>query len=368
MVGERNSFARIRFTRADVPPLEFWHASARPPLILDLSAEECLQAVQDYVDVALKNAPRWQQRLINTNDNAAVQSPHGNNKNQGLSAYKLHYVALAMMQLSGKPMHISMHILHNLTTLDYTPAILTLANMALRFKRVNWPQFEVTFERFERMLKAIGDGSDSKSGSRGSKIEYAADACTLRALIYASENTYEGDNNALRWFRRALEVGAAAESDAKTSPATADKLSRQQIEEDGQVVSESPDMPQSNFDPRWQWKASFALGVGAIHMKRGKTQEARDMYMMASKDLDNPKGYYKLAELLETMGEADTRDYVESLEKAAVSGDNDAARKLGERESGRAAGGNLSGWEKRRSQVLAEEWMAMADASVPKKG
>ncbi|KAI1115059.1 hypothetical protein F5Y14DRAFT_412006 [Nemania sp. NC0429] len=392
-VETRNLFAKANFTRADVPPLEFWAAHVKAPLFADLRAGECLHAAQTYVDAALENAPGWRKRLIVTDEEgSSAQSPDGRGTDDGthkallLSAYTLHYVAVIIMtgagSGSGQARNIAAHILHTLTGLDYAPSVLTLVRIALETKVIGRPGYERAVEALERMLRRLGDGSGGGSGSGSGNIsasskdgrkpdllpDFAADACTLRALIYAAEDTREGDNNALRWFRRAYEVDAAATAPLKSksksrvdSPTTTAQGGKAGEDGNGSGGTDP-------FNPRWQWKPSFALGVAAIRMKRGETAKARAMYAMASAELDTATGYAEMAKLLEKIGEAGTDEYAAALEKAATSGDRPAARKMAERERARAAEAGLGRWEKRKRRVLAEEWMAIAGVSAPAEG
>ncbi|KAI1282267.1 hypothetical protein F5Y07DRAFT_351972 [Xylaria sp. FL0933] len=369
----RDSFTKIRFTPADIPPREFWEQHAREPLVADLSADQCRRAAQAYADAALKNNPGWRGRLIVVNKIEPPPSANGGGGGGGggkgklLSPYTLHYTALMMaLDLTGAGQsagHLALHILHTLSGLNYTPSTLTLVRFALSRNVQDRPQFEPAVEALERVLRRIGDGSsssssDAKSVSKGHQSDFAADACTLRALIYEKENTREGDINALRWFRRAYELGQPMSS-------AADQVQKREAEKEDASEGGVEAAP---FDPRWQWKTSFALGVGRIRMRRGELEKARDMYAMAASELDNANGYLSLADVLEKMGQTDTEKYVESLEKAAISGNLEAARKLGEREWGRTVEGGLSKWEKRKSQVVAEEWMGVAGVTAPAEG
>ncbi|KAH8163554.1 hypothetical protein CIB48_g4687 [Xylaria polymorpha] len=360
-----NYFAKVRFTRTDVPPWEFWDEHARAPLVTDLSADECLQTTQAYADAALRDAPGWRERLITT----AVEPPDSKGQRKTLSAYTLHYVAVMVaMNGSGQTPHLATHILYTLTGLDYVPSILTLVRIALKGKVLGQPQFESAFQGLERTLQRIGDcSSNNSSTSNGSKIDFAADACTLRALIYAAENTREGDNNALRWFRRAYEIGGAVSKPSIRGSSSTTNQPHLEEQQGGEVDAsqDSDGIDGARFDPRWQWKVSFALGVAAIRMKRGELEKATDMYRIASSEFDNATGYLGMANVLEKAGKEDSDKYIEALEKAAVSGDQGAARKLGTREWDRAAEGGLSKREKRKRQVIAEEWMAIAGAAVP---
>ncbi|KAI1738346.1 hypothetical protein F4680DRAFT_187847 [Xylaria scruposa] len=343
-----NTFARVRFTRAHVPPREFWNARARAPLVTDLTAGECLRTAQAYADAALKNAPGWRERLITTAD----QPSDSNGRDKTLSAYTLHYVAVIIaLSARGDASHIATHILHTLTGLDYVPSILTLVHIGLSRKLLDWPQFEPALQGLERTLRRIDEGS---------KIDLAADACTLRALIYAAEDTREGDNEALRWFRRAYEIGGKASTTSPTASRTdSDRLQRDKVG----TSKDSGKVQGAYFDPYWQWKASFAHGVAAISVKRGELERARAVYAMVSSELDSPMIYLEMANVLEKMGKADGKEYVEALQKAASSGNKKAAQKLGTREWARAAEEGISKWEKRKRQILAEEWMGIASMS-----
>ncbi|KAI0476970.1 hypothetical protein F4859DRAFT_69720 [Xylaria cf. heliscus] len=347
-----NTFARVRFTREDIPPREYWEAKANVPnpIAKDVSADECFRAAQAYAHAALKDAPGWREKLITTAD----RSP--DEEERTLSAYTLHYVAVTIIVGGGGPAaHLATHILHTLTGLDYVPSILTMVRMALQRKVHGQPQFEHAVQGLERTLRRIGDGSSSSRSSSNNNIDLAADACTLRALLHMEQNTREGDNDALRWFRRAYEIGGT------TSTTTPPKANQPQNEAD----AASKGSEGAPFDPYWQWKASFALGVAAIRLKRGELDKAADMYELASSGLDSAAGYAKLAAVLERRGEADTDRYLEALEKAAASGDKDAARRMGMRAWHRAEEAGLSKREKRRRQVVAEEWMAVAGDMVP---
>ncbi|KAI0971841.1 hypothetical protein F4678DRAFT_432259 [Xylaria arbuscula] len=353
----RDAFSKVRFTRADVPPLEFWELQARAPLVTDLSPDECQQAIQAYTDAALKNTSRWRERLITVIDS---QSHDGDSKGNAppLSAYTLHYAAWMMAtdptKTIGAARHLAMHILHTLSSLEYTPSILTMVRLALTRNLQDQPQFAPAVEGLERILRRVGDNK-----SVVSKSDFAADACTLRALIYEKEDTREGDNNALRWFRRAYELGQSTTAGDRVHELGGDK------EREGDDASTTTRTETAPFDPYWQWKASFALGVGRIRAKRGEMDKARDMYAIAASELDNTEGCWLLADVLEKMGETDSEQYAQSLEKAAISGSRNAARRIASREWDRAVEPGLGRWEKRRRQIVAEEWMAVAGAAVP---
>lgn len=368
-IPSRNAFARVRFTRDDIPPREYWEAHIGPPLVSDLSAEECFRTAHAYADAALKNAPGWRERLIIVKDIPAHQPSDGRDKGKGgdgrsLSAYTLHYIAVALiLNFMGSASHLATHILHTLTGLDYAPSVLTMARMATR-QDMSRPEHEPALEGLERLLKRIDSANGNKSTTTGKDraSHFGADACTLRGLICAAEKTREGDTNALRWFRRAYEIGTAS-STPKPDPQASPEENKQL--DDGSGTRESPLKMAEFFDPQWQWKGSFALGAATIRLKRGELEKAKAMYALASSEVDHPAGYLGMARVLEKLGRGDTDEYVEALETAAVSGNAEAARAMGTRESARAAEAGLSGWEKKKRRVLAEEWMAVADESGP---
>ena len=341
----RDTFAKVRFTREDIPPPQFWERAKELPGA-DLSADEYQKAARAYVDIALRNTAGWRERFIAVDDDPHINSSE-DGKGRTISAYTLHYVALMIMMTRTSPStktagHLAMHILHTLSGLGYAPSTLTLMRMALARNLLGEPQFEPAMEKFESILRRIGDSSNSKSkGNPAYKVsesDYAADACTLRAIIYERENTREGDVNALRWFRRAYELGQTTTASTANHPPAHSEGSQNA----DTTTSTEPDDKNNPFDPRWQWKVSFALGVGRIRMRRGELEKARDMFAMASSELDNADGYLVMADVLEKMGEADTNKYVEALEKAAISGKVEAARKLGIREWDRATEAGLS--------------------------
>ncbi|KAI1431419.1 hypothetical protein GGR50DRAFT_80281 [Xylaria sp. CBS 124048] len=355
--------AKTGFTVADIPRLEFWRTWARPPLVRDLSAEDCLATAVAYTQALRKGTPGWERQLIaiDGDDMSTIQSLSSKDKVKPLSAHTLYYIALLLiLHSSGRAWQLARHIHHTLADMDHVPSILVLMQMDLQKPFTRYPKFESVIERFEHLLRRI---ENSKSrGKDSGNIDFAADALTLAGLFAASEKTHEGDSKALRWFRRAFEIGSAAESSAKTtSPPTDEGPNRNGPNDTQGGISQSLELPEdAYFDPNWQWKVSFALNVGMIHMKRGNLELARQMFRMAAYDLDNRMGYYKLAELLEKTGQADNKEYTEALEKAAVSGSQEAARKLAAVERDRAAVAGLGNWERRKSEVLAEEWMAIA--------
>lgn len=173
----KDSFAKARFTTADVPSLDFWATKARPPLVDGLSPEECLATAQKYTALALREPVNWRKNLTTQH---------------GISLYTLHYIA--NMIITGPPSpawNLATHILYTNVKLSYTPSVLTMVRLALMRNRLGGQQFLPAEEAFERLLAQRDD----------------PDVCTLKGLIYAGKNARETDDKALEWFRLARRLG-----------------------------------------------------------------------------------------------------------------------------------------------------------------
>ncbi|RYO77319.1 hypothetical protein DL766_007284 [Monosporascus sp. MC13-8B] len=173
----RDGFANAKFTAVDVPPFEFWAAQARPPLVDDLSPEECAATARKYAALALEDSSNWRETLTTKH---------------GISLYTLHH--MANMIIMGPPSpawHLGTHILYTCVQLSYRPSILTMVRLALRSNKLGDRQFSGAEEAFARLLARRDD----------------PDACTLQGLIYARQNSRAADDKASEWFRRAMRIG-----------------------------------------------------------------------------------------------------------------------------------------------------------------
>ncbi|KAI1074102.1 hypothetical protein F5B20DRAFT_596652 [Whalleya microplaca] len=300
----RNSFAEVRFTASDVPPLDFWERLARPPLITPdlaptLTASAIADAATRYAALALENAPGWRTHL---------------HRHQ-LSPHALHAAAAMILTGGGsRTFYLALHILHTLTGAGYAPATLTTARLALRTRGtpLSSPQFAGAREGLERLWRR----------------RESADACTLMGLVYAAGNTPEDERSALQCFRAAREV-----DDVKGVHAR------------GKARGEE-----------WQWKASALLHMGRIYLRRGQREKAEMAFREGVCELDNAEACYCYATLLAE----DDPQRVGLLEKAAMSGVVEAARELGRLELKRVDEEGLSKTEKLDRQVLADEWLGVA--------
>ncbi|KAI0013917.1 hypothetical protein F4779DRAFT_639085 [Xylariaceae sp. FL0662B] len=297
-VQHRNTYAQVRFTAADVPPHAFWvEKKTRWFLDTDATPAECEAATKRYAALALEGSPGWRERLLLKDSNSGSSEQ-----------YALHYAAAAIIIVGGKSpaWSLALHMLHTLVTTGpgYAPSVLTLANIGLRRGLLDEPQMEPAREGLARLYKRRA----------------SADACTLMGLMHASVGTDEADDRALECFKAA---GRVAEADPHRE---------------------------------WQWQLRSALSAGKICQKRGRTDEALKFFRVGVYELDNAEACYLTATLLPE----DDPDRVPLLEKAAISGVEAAARKLGQEELRGVDEEGLSREEKLARQVLADEWLAVA--------
>ncbi|KAI4868951.1 hypothetical protein F4820DRAFT_408361 [Hypoxylon rubiginosum] len=345
----RNSFEKVRFTIADVPPLSFWAEYIKHPMIQpdEVSAAECLEACRRYAALAIENSPGWRQRALTTtaptittsNGNSGGASSQDDGK---VSLRTLNYVFAFLIQ-SGTAGHLATHIMHSGVMLGHAPSVLTAARLALERDLLDRPHFAPAKEALERLAASASSSSPSSSSRSSTKRldrgnssgdgdgdYYLADALTAMGLIHARQNTPAGDERALRFFDRASHAAAAAAA--------------------------------------WQWRASAVLAQTKIHLRRGRRDRARELLRETAPMLDNAEAYYQYAQLLE--GEIDDPERVALLERAAVGGAEGAARemsrvellRLEEEDGEKKAGGKggLSEREKRDRRFLADEWLVIA--------
>lgn len=173
----RDTFSKVRFQQEHVPPLSFWAERARPPLVSDLSPEECLAAAQKYAQLAIEDAPNWRRKLTTEHR---------------ISLYTLHYIVA--MIITGPPSpawHMAMHMLHTGVQLSYAPSVLTIVRLAHQKNLLGHVQFSQAEEAFARILAHRDDPN----------------ACTLQGLIFASQRNSNSDAMALKWFLSAMQLG-----------------------------------------------------------------------------------------------------------------------------------------------------------------
>ncbi|KAI1144338.1 hypothetical protein F5Y05DRAFT_24230 [Hypoxylon sp. FL0543] len=301
---DQDLFAKPHFALSDVPPLSFWTSNVGPPIVLDgeVSPVECLEACRRYASLALENAPGWQRRSITTSTTTT-----GKRASAPIPISILHYVALILLRVRGERQYMAAHILYTGTTLNYAPAVLTMARLGVNASMLDKPAFAVAKEALGRL-----------ASSRASDPYYRADALTLLGLHHAQRGTPEGDNRALRCF------------------------------EDAEKAAQAP-------DAAWQWRASAVLEQSRILVRREQEDRAREA-LRAALELDNADVCFAYAMLLP----ADDPERTPLLQRAAVSGVKGAAREMARIEERRAAEEGLGATERRIRQVIADEWAAIA--------
>ncbi|KAI1334167.1 hypothetical protein F5Y15DRAFT_298643 [Xylariaceae sp. FL0016] len=310
----RDSFAKARFTMKDVPPRDFFVSQAKTlvPTSHNISADDIHAAVTGYAKLALSSSSdKWLKSLTTPGDKDLI-----------------HYAAICIIVSPRAPSwHLATHILYSLVQVDYAPGILTLAAVGLKSNNLDKPNFEPSTDALARLL----DRPDLTD------VPEAPDACTLMGLICKKRGTEEDRALALRWFRRAYELGMPvrrAEQARGVKPAESDI---------------------------WQWQTSFALSMAGIYKRRNNVEKARPFLEMAAHDLDHNEGLTRLAIAKVDIDEVE-RDRM--LTRAAASGNRRAARLLGERLLKSTMEEGISAREKKEREMMAEEWGRLAEDSA----
>ncbi|OTB08501.1 hypothetical protein M426DRAFT_317123 [Hypoxylon sp. CI-4A] len=318
-VPHRNSFAQVRFTAADVPALSFWTAHVHPPLVQnkEVSPTECLEACQQYASLAIEDNPGWRQRAITISSSPTAK------EGEAISIYTLHYVAIMLMQSPGQGGHIATHILNTGVTLGYAPSILTFARLGLKANKLDAPHFQGVREALEKLANPSATSNRSSGNSEDTSI-YRPDALTLLGLHQAPQNP----DKALQLFTSA--------SKAFTTPS-------------------------ASTPTEWQWRATALLSQARILLRRRQSRQALAILRAGARETDNADLCYLYASLLDDDDDDDKDpERLAMLERAAVSGVEDAAREMARVERARSAEEGLGAWERRLSAVLADEWAAVA--------
>ncbi|KAI1413619.1 hypothetical protein F5Y13DRAFT_160741 [Hypoxylon sp. FL1857] len=304
VLPSRNSFAQVRFTKADIPPLSFWTFHVRPPVVPDgeASPAACFEACHRYAELAIEDAPGWRQRALSAAPTAA-----GDDGTIPLST--LHYAALLAMRSPATGGHLATHILHTGVMLNYAPSVLTMARLGFKADKLDKPQFAPAKDALGKLASSANDRD----------AYYRADALTLMGLVHARQGTYAGDDRALRFFNDAAQAARAP-------------------------------------DAAWQWRVSAVLEQSRIYVRRKQIDLAREVLRTASHELDNAEACFEYAMLLPS----DDPERTPMIERAAISGVEGAAREMGQIELQRAAERGLSSTERRQRRLIAEEWMGVA--------
>ncbi|XXG96740.1 hypothetical protein Hte_003031 [Hypoxylon texense] len=394
----RTSFEKVRFTASDVPPLDFWTEHLQQPWFesddespYKVGAAACHSACRRYAALAIQDKPGWRQQALTTSptisSSGAYSSRGGDDGGGKVSLHTLNYV-VAMLIRSATAGHLATHIVHSGVMLGYPPSVLTMARLGLERDLLDRPQFLPTKEALHKLatldpVPTFPSSSKSKSNKPGATKQpgrgssssssddddyyYLPDALTAVGLIHARRKEPQGDKRAVRYFDQAR---AAA---ASTSTTTATPLA-----------------PPSGGPGIWQWRASAVLALVEVYLRRGQRDLARALLRESVPELDNAEACYQYAQLLlppEDGGEGEgggedenekveKKNYAERvalLERAAVSGVEEAAREMSrvelrrleeddekEKKKKKAGGKGLSEREKKDRRFMVEEWLVIA--------
>ncbi|KAH9903681.1 hypothetical protein F4778DRAFT_94666 [Xylariomycetidae sp. FL2044] len=385
----RHSFLKARFTLSDVPPLSFWLSQARAPLIHAedapvLTPEACFITAQTYADMALQDRMGWRQRLLTmTEDTSTDTSPnitrhHGKvDVQSNIMLFRLHYVAsMIILGPPGPAYHLGTHIVLTLVLLGYEPSVLSLAYLALRRNKLKQPNFAPAVEALEKIAsRHLGPSKEGKgAGSKASRDGVATlsgqenlDACTLMGMIYASANDPANDARASEWFRLAHALGTTTTTVTTSPPSPTDGKGVEAVAAAAAATTTTRGTIELRKDidveSCWQWRAKNALGWGMVLRRQGHEQAARRILEFGAKKLDNAEACFHYAKLLGEVQD-DHPDYLEYMQKAAVSGIQEACAELGKLALRRAAegGGGMSEKERKENEIVAAEWLALAKA------
>lgn len=194
------------------------------------------------------------------------------------------------------------------------------------------------------------------------------DALTLQGLILANSGAKDRNRRALEAFERAEKAWEARAANARGASKGADvaaaaapppphsSSSNGGAGEASGLVDEVT-LPEPR-EPRWEWEVSCVLGRAGILRAHDRPGEALALYRVAALELDNPTGFWSLAQLMGgPPGSPERRTY---LLKAATSGVTDACRELGGLERAAAAAA-VSRAEREHHENMSQEWFRLAD-------
>ncbi|ROW12459.1 hypothetical protein VMCG_00480 [Cytospora schulzeri] len=294
---------------------------------------QCMEAAQRYVSTATQNESSWRPRL---------------EKDYGLSPYLLHWLGIILM--SGNTpsrWRLGTHMLRSASELGYAPSTLTLMRVFTSMSGGNAAKAaksKIFLEADKRFQQLVNRGTDP-------------DALTLQGLILAKSGGKDRNRRALDVFERAgkaweARTNAEASKSADMAPPSHDG---------GGEKGPNPDevtLPPPR-EPRWEWEISCVLGQASILQRQDRAAEALALYRVAALELDNPVGFWNLAQLMG--GPRDAPERRTYLLKAAISGVTEACRELGGLEKMAAGKEGLSKDKREEHEKMSQEWFRLAD-------
>lgn len=249
-------------------------------------------------------------------------------------------------------------MLRSASELGYMPSTLSLVRIFTSMPSHMFDKAASTVmyrEANARFQEAVKEGTDPN-------------ALTLQGIIHAK--SMHG-MKAMAMFGRAKQaamrqnpsVGEEGEPGAagqgpQVAAATSQRVTRNEAV-DAAAASREFTLPPPR-EPRWEWEVSCVLGqANLLARDMSTTAEAVKLFRVAALELDNPHGFFMLAKLMG--GPRDSAERRTYLLKAAVSGDTEACRELGQLEKLAAASSDLSQKERDEHEMLSKEWSRLAD-------
>lgn len=278
----------------------------------------------------------------------------------------LHWIGILLVSgNSAARWRLGTHMLRSASELGYMPSTLTLVRIFRSvpphmFARVaNTVMYREANARFQDAVKA---GTDP-------------DALTLQGIIHAKAVDKGSQLKALAafdqatkaWQRTQRENGTLGEETEADVPgkgtqalaATSKCVTSSDAAGDTAPPSRHYTLPPPR-EPRWDWEVSCILGQANILVKdRDTAEEALKLFRVAALQLDNPLGFLMLAKLMG--GPRDSPERRVYLLKAAISGETDACREIGELEALAATNQDISQKERAEHDMLSKEWFRLAD-------
>ncbi|KAI8963535.1 hypothetical protein F5Y11DRAFT_142999 [Daldinia sp. FL1419] len=306
----RNTFIQPRFTEADIPPIDFWKQHLVPPFIPagTITPAECLEACKQYVPLATSGKSNWAKTHLTKSPNP----PPGK-----ISLFALHYAATLLFLFAQRTpgnRFLAMHILFTATMLGYAPSILTLGRMVYKGGGkggdIHQPEYEYVKEGLEALVAAPNRSP-----------EFRPDALTLAALMQIKRNAPGNIARAAKLLEDAEKTYVAA---------------------GGKAV--------------WTWRGSAALALSKIYLDQKQPRRAREVLAAAAKESDDPVVCFRYAMMLEKSDPERSR----LIQRAAVSGVEEAAREMAEEMAAGSKEEGLGAWERKVRELMAEEWRRIA--------
>lgn len=254
-------------------------------------------------------------------------------------------------------------MLRSASELDYIPSTLSLVRI---FR-------SVPPHMFDRAAKTIMYRDANARFQKVVKGGTDPNALTLQGIIHAKSVDKDSQLKALAafsqatmaWQKRQREKGRVTKETEPVVPGkgTQALAATSNCHTNSDAVDATADrhftLPPPR-EPRWDWEVSCILGQANILVKdRNATEEALKLFRVAALELDNPLGFLMLAKLMG--GPRDSPERRVYLLKAAITGEIEACREIGELEALAAARHDLSQQERAEHDMLSKEWLRLAD-------